>query len=59
LFTILNIEKYILGDFILTDSIAEQAVLVGVISQHQSEEQAREYLDELAFLVETDRKSVV
>ena len=38
---------------ILTDSIAEQAVLVGIISQHQSEEQAREYLDELAFLVET------
>jgi GTP-binding protein HflX len=53
LYTILNIEKHILGDFILTDSIAEQAVLVGVISQHQSEEQAREYLDELAFLVET------
>jgi len=42
-----------LGDFILTDSIAEKAVLVGVISQNQSEEQAREYLDELAFLVET------
>lgn len=42
-----------MGDFILTDKIAEQAVLVGVISQHQSEEQAREYLDELAFLTET------
>lgn len=42
-----------MGDFILTDSIAEKAVLVGVISQNQSEEQAREYLDELAFLVET------
>ncbi len=42
-----------MGDFILTDTIAEQAVLVGVISQHQSEEQAREYLDELAFLAET------
>lgn len=42
-----------MGDFILTDHIAEEAVLVGVISQHQTEEQAREYLDELAFLTET------
>ncbi len=42
-----------MGDYILTDTIAEQAVLVGVISQHQTEEKAREYLDELAFLVET------
>jgi GTP-binding protein HflX len=42
-----------LGEFILSDLIAEKAVLVGVISQHQSEEQAREYLDELAFLAET------
>ena len=42
-----------MGEFILSDLIAEKAVLVGVISQHQSEEQAREYLDELAFLAET------
>ena len=31
----------------------EKAVLVGVITQGQSEEQAREYLDELEFLAET------
>jgi GTP-binding protein HflX len=31
----------------------EQAVLVGIITQHQSEEMAAEYLEELAFLVET------
>ena len=42
-----------MGDFILTDQIAEEAVLVGVISQRQSEEQAHEYLEELAFLTET------
>jgi GTP-binding protein HflX len=32
---------------------AEKAVLVGVITQHESEEQVEEYLDELAFLAET------
>jgi len=42
-----------LGDFILTDNIPEKVVLVGVISQNQTEAQAREYLDELAFLAET------
>ncbi len=31
----------------------ETAVLVGVITQHQTEEMAREYLEELAFLAET------
>lgn len=31
----------------------EQAVLVGVITQEQTEEQVSEYLDELAFLAET------
>lgn len=31
----------------------EKAVLVGVVSQHQTKEQAEEYLDELAFLAET------
>jgi GTP-binding protein HflX len=31
----------------------EKAVLVGVISQNQTEEQAKEYIDELAFLAET------
>lgn len=42
-----------MGDFILTDNIPEKVVLVGVISQNQTEAQAREYLDELAFLAET------
>src|SRR6201992_1578712 len=31
----------------------ERAVLVGVITQHQSDEQTKEYLEELQFLVET------
>lgn len=31
----------------------EKAVLIGVINQHQDEEQVNEYLDELAFLIET------
>ena len=42
-----------MSDFILNQAIPEKAVLVGVITQYQSEEQAREYLDELAFLAET------
>jgi len=42
-----------MSDFILNEDIPEKAVLVGVITQHQTEEQAREYLDELAFLAET------
>jgi GTPase len=41
------------SDFILTEHIPEKAVLVGVISSRQTEAQAREYLDELAFLAET------
>lgn len=36
-----------------TEIYEEKAVLVGVITQVQSEEKAREYLDELAFLAET------
>jgi len=36
-----------------TEIYEERAVLVGVITQLQSEERAREYLDELAFLAET------
>ena len=31
----------------------EKAVLVGVITQQQNEKKSKEYLDELAFLVET------
>lgn len=36
-----------------TEIYEEKAVLVGVITQNQNEEKAREYLDELAFLAET------
>jgi len=36
-----------------TEIYEEKAVLVGVITQLQSEEKAREYLNELAFLAET------
>lgn len=37
----------------LTTYDQEKAVLVGLITQHQNEEQMAEYLDELAFLSET------
>jgi GTP-binding protein HflX len=36
-----------------TEIYEEKAVLVGVITQNQGEEKAREYLNELAFLAET------
>lgn len=36
-----------------TEKELEKAVLVGVISQNQTEEQAKEYLEELEFLAET------
>lgn len=40
-------------DFIISEVKNEQAVLVGVVTQHQTEEQVKEYLDELDFLAET------
>ncbi len=39
--------------FFDTEEKPERAVLVGLITAHQTEEQEKEYLDELAFLVET------
>lgn len=36
-----------------TEKITESAVLVGLITQFQTEDQLKEYLDELAFLAET------
>jgi GTP-binding protein HflX len=42
-----------MGDYWDHRPYRETAVLVGVINQHQSEEMAAEYLEELAFLVET------
>jgi len=42
------------GDgYIYTEMIPEDVVLVGVITDDQTEEQAKEYLDELEFLAET------
>lgn len=38
---------------ITTKKIKERAILVGVISSDQSEEEVKEFLDELSFLVET------
>lgn len=40
-------------DFIITEVKSEEAVLVGLITRAQSEEQVKEYLDELDFLSET------
>lgn len=40
-------------DFIISENKNEQAVLVGIITQEQKEEQVKEYLDELAFLADT------
>lgn len=40
-------------DFIITETTSERAVLVGLITRTQNEEQVKEYLDELAFLSET------
>ncbi len=36
-----------------TEIYAEKAILVGLITAHQNEKKAREYIDELAFLAET------
>ncbi|NDV70225.1 GTPase HflX [Dysgonomonas sp. 25] len=40
-------------DFIISEAKNEKAVLVGIITQQQTEDQVREYLDELAFLADT------
>lgn len=40
-------------DFIISESKNKQTVLVGLITQHQSEDSVVEYLDELAFLADT------
>lgn len=40
-------------DLIIDKESSERAVLVGLITPQQSEERAREYLDELAFLADT------
>lgn len=40
-------------DFIISEARNERAVLVGLITSQQKEDQVREYLDELAFLADT------
>lgn len=40
-------------DFIISEAESDKAVLVGLITQEQTEDQVKEYLDELAFLAET------
>jgi len=40
-------------EFIISEAQSEKAVLVGLITQEQNEQQVKEYLDELAFLAET------
>lgn len=40
-------------DFIISESESDKAVLVGLITQEQNEEQVKEYLDELEFLADT------
>ena len=40
-------------DFIISEAKTENVVLVGLITPEQNERQAKEYLDELAFLAET------
>lgn len=42
-----------MGDYFYTDKAEERAVLVGLITPEQDDEQVTEYLDELAFLAET------
>ena len=48
-----------MGDYYVTKKEQETAVLVGVIGKDQEEEQAEEYLDELAFLAETSGAATV
>lgn len=40
-------------DFIISEVKNQQAILVGIVTQFQSEEQVQEYLEELDFLAET------
>ena len=39
--------------YVLTNFVAEKAILIGVITPEQNKNQAEEYLDELAFLAKT------
>lgn len=40
-------------DFIISESESDKAVLVGIVTQTETEDQVKEYLDELEFLADT------
>ena len=42
-----------MGDFVTYEKIPERAVLIAAATREQSRERTEEYLDELAFLLET------
>ena len=46
-------------EFVISQAQTERAVLVGLITQQQNEQNTQEYLDELAFLAETAGAEVV
>ncbi len=48
-----NFQTVFFNECMQTEIYTEKAVLVGLITQHQPEERAREYLSELAFLADT------
>ena len=42
-----------MGGYLTKDSKVERAVLIGIITPQQTEEQAQEYIEELDFLAHT------
>ena len=42
-----------MGGYLTKDAKVERAVLIGIITPHQTEEQAKEYIEELDFLAHT------
>ena len=42
-----------MGGYLTKDSKVERAVLIGIITPQQTEEQAQEYIEELDFLAQT------
>lgn len=40
-------------EFVISEAKTESAILVGLITNRQSEEKTNEYLDELEFLADT------
>ena len=48
-----------MGRYNHTDELVERAILVGVVTKNDTEEEIEEYLDELAFLAETSGAETV